>query len=154
MSKQKRNQRASGFTLMEVIAVLVLMAIIMAIAAPSFISWLPSYRLSAAARQVAGDLQLARMKAISQNTAFQVSYSSKTYVIQKCTPSCASPTNDSGNIVLPEGITAAASATPQFQPRGTAGVTATITLTNDLSATKLVCVKAVGRVDIQDSSCS
>jgi len=49
-------------------------ALLMAIAIPSFLSWLPTLRLSDGARQVAVDLQLARMKAVTQNTRFQVSF--------------------------------------------------------------------------------
>ncbi|MFQ5902195.1 MAG: GspH/FimT family pseudopilin [Candidatus Binatia bacterium] len=149
----KHGHGASGFTVIELIVAIAIATIVVAIAIPTWVTWLPTLRLSNAARQVATDLQVARMKAISQNTAFQVSISSTTYVIQKCTPSCASPTNDSGNITLPEGITATSSATPQFQPRGTANSAATITLANG-SEQKWVCVRIVGRVNLQDTNCT
>ena len=152
MKLQRYTHSSSGFTLMELLVVISIAMILMGIAVPSFLSWLPTLRLSSAARQVATDLQLARMKAISQNTSFQVSFASTTYVLQKCSPSCASPTNDTGNIVLPAGITVSASTTPQFLPRGTANASATITVSNG-GAQKLVCVKTVGRVNIKDSSC-
>jgi hypothetical protein len=71
-------------------------------------------------------------------------------LLQKCNGGC---TADSGDIALPTGITATASAAPQFFSRGTASAGVTITLSNG-TTTKYVCVKAVGRVNIQDVVCS
>jgi prepilin-type N-terminal cleavage/methylation domain-containing protein len=139
-----------GFTLIELMAAIGVASILMAIAIPSLLSTLPGLRLTDAARQVATDLQQIRMKAIAQNIPYQITFSSTTYVLQKCNGSCA---NESGNIVLPQGITVTASTAPQFQPRGTAATATTITLSNG-SASKWVCVKTVGRVNIQDASCS
>jgi len=140
----------AGFTVAELMTTVAVMGILTAMAMPMFLNTLPGLRLSDAARQVATDLQQLRMKAIAQNIPYQITFSSSTYVLQKCSGAC---TNDSGNIVLPEGITVSASAAPQFQPRGTAAASATITLSNG-SAQKWVCVKTVGRVNIQDAACS
>ena len=150
MGKNKFRRNNGGFTLMELLAAIGVASILMAIAIPSFLSTLPGLRLTDAARQVATDLQQIRMKAIAQNIPYQISFSTSTYVLQKCNGSC---TNDSGNIALPEGITVTASAAPQFQPRGTAAADATITLSNGSSSTR-VCVKTVGRVNIQNAICS
>lgn len=144
------RHRNEGFTLIELMATFAVASILMAIAVPSFLSTLPRLRLADAARQVATDLQQIRMKAIAQNIPYQISFSANTYVLQKCSGSCA---NDSGNITLPTGISVSASTAPQFQPRGTAATAATITLSNG-SSTKWVCVKTVGRVNIQDAICS
>ena len=150
MTCKKRSER--GFTVMELMVVVGLMAIISAIAMPSFISWLPSYRLSAGARQVAGDLQLARMKAISQNTTYRLNFISGTqYRLEKD----AGFTLESGPFTLPVGITASPTgATSEFQSRGTASATDDITLTNDGGTTvRHVCIKTVGRVHIENSAC-
>lgn len=150
MSKMHFGHNDSGFTLMELLAAIGVASILMAIAIPSFLSTLPSIRLTDAARQVATDLQQTRMKAIAQSIPYQVSFSSSSYVLQKCNGTC---TNDGGTIALPDGITATASSVPQFQPRGNAATDATITLSNGTSNT-WVCVKIVGRINIQDASCS
>ncbi len=149
MGNNKTRRNIAGFTLIELLATLGAASILMAIAIPSFLSTLPGLRLTDAARQVATDLQQVRMKAIAQNITYQITFSTSTYVMQRCNGAC---TNDSGNIALPEGITVTASTGPQFQPRGTAVSDATITLSNGSSSTR-VCVKAVGRVNIQDGSC-
>jgi prepilin-type N-terminal cleavage/methylation domain-containing protein len=139
-----------GFTLIELMAAVGIASILMAIAVPNFLSTLPRLRLADAARQVATDLQQVRMKAIAQNIPYQISFSTTTYVLQKCNGSCA---NEGGTIPLPEGITLTSSTAPQFQPRGTAAAATTITLSNGTSS-KWVCVKTVGRVNIQDAICS
>jgi type IV fimbrial biogenesis protein FimT len=132
-------------------------AILMGAAIPSFLSWLPTLRLSSAARQIATDLQLARMKAISQNTKFRVTFvgsipGATSYQLEK--DNGGTFVTESGPFILPEGITVSAvSATSEFQPRGTTNATSNITLTNG-SGQKLVCVKTVGRVNIAESSCT
>jgi len=150
MGNNRFQHKNGGFTLMELLAAIGVASILMAIAIPSFLSTLPGLRLADAARQVATDLQQTRMRAIAQNIPYQISFSTTTYVMQRCNGSC---TNDGGNIALPEGITVTASTAPQFKPRGTASADATITLSNGSSSTR-VCVKTVGRVSIQNASCS
>jgi len=139
-----------GFTLIELMATLGVAAILMAIAIPNFMSTLPGLRLNDAVRQIATDLQQIRMKAIAQNLPYQITFSSTTYVLQKCSGSC---TNESENIAMPQGITITATAAPQFEPRGTVGAATRIRLSNGYS-NKWVCVRAVGRVNIQDTICS
>jgi prepilin-type N-terminal cleavage/methylation domain-containing protein len=146
----KRITRQDGFTLGEMLTTLGLFGILAAIAMPNFTSALPGLRLADAARQIATDLQQIRMKAIAQSIPYQATFSATTYLLQKCNGGC---TADSGNIALPIGITATASAAPQFFSRGTASAGVTITLSNG-ATTKYVCVKAVGRVNIQDVVCS
>jgi Tfp pilus assembly protein FimT len=127
-----------------------ILGILIAIGMPAFTRTLPGLRLSDAARQVATELQHVRMKAIAQGITQQISFSTSSYTLQRCNGAC---TNDSGAIALPEGITAIASATPQFQPRGTVTTASTITLSNGTQQ-KFVCVRTIGRVNIQDAVCS
>jgi len=142
--------RSAGFTLIEILATISIAAILMAVAIPGFLRVLPGLRLNDAARQIATDLQQLRMKAIAQNIPYQITFSTNTYVLQKCNGSC---TNDSGSIVLPYGITVTASTVPQFQSRGTVVANTTITLSNG-TAQKWVCVKTIGRVSVQETVCS
>ena len=59
--------KASGFTLVELMIVMTMMAILIAIAAPRFEGWNRLNRLRTGVRQVAMSIQNARFKAISTN---------------------------------------------------------------------------------------
>ncbi len=149
MKRQKGTPSDRGFTVIELIVVLAVALIVMGVALPNMISWLPNYRLSSGARQVAGDLQLARMKAISQNTKYRLifgSLPSTSYTIEKDNGGFAT---ESGPFSLPDGITVTVvSATSEFQARGTVNAASVITLQNITSLTKQVQISIVGRVAI------
>ena len=151
-----RDLRKSGFTVLELIVAIGIAMVVMGIAVPSFMTWLPTLRLSSGARQVATDLQVARMKAISQNVKFRITFGtlpSASYQLERDTNSDGTydlPGElDSGPFSLPDGITiTAVVGTPEFQPRGTASSTSTITVRNGNDETKSVQVAIVGRVMI------
>ncbi|MBW2604471.1 MAG: prepilin-type N-terminal cleavage/methylation domain-containing protein [Deltaproteobacteria bacterium] len=67
-------QKRSGFTLIELIVVIVLLAILAGVSVPNFLSWLPKYRLKSAARDLYSNLQLAKMSAIRANKDCRVKY--------------------------------------------------------------------------------
>ncbi len=149
----KRSQRASGFTILELMVAIGIAMVVLGIAVPSLLTWMPTLRLSSAARQVATDLQVARMKAISQNIKFRVNFvgsipGATSYNVEKDN-GLGTFITESGPFALPDGITVSAlSATSEFQPRGTVNASSTITLKNVNSETKSVQVAAVGRVNI------
>ena len=143
MRMGKHNQRISGFTVLELMVAVGIAMVVLGIAVPSLLTWLPTLRLSSAARQVATDLQVARMKAISQNTANTVTFiqAAGTYTFTLGTDS-----RDVGQLY--PGITiSSVSANPVFTPRGSASTTGTITLSNG-TATKSIVVSTVGRVTL------
>jgi Tfp pilus assembly protein FimT len=67
-------QKKSGFTLVQLVLVMVLLAIATASGVSSFLSWLPKYRLKSAARDLYSNLQLAKMSAVRANTKCKVQY--------------------------------------------------------------------------------
>lgn len=133
----------AGFTLIELMAAIGVAAILMGIAIPKFMAVMPALRLNDAARQVATDLQLARMRAISQNNTNTVTFNTSTGVYSF---SLGSESYDIDQL-YPGIALSAVTANPVFTSRGTASTPATITLSNG-SATKQVQVTAVGRVRI------
>lgn len=67
-------QKRSGFTLIQLTIVIVLLAIMTAVGVPNFLSWLPKYRLKRAARDLYSNLHLAKMSAIKANKDCRVKY--------------------------------------------------------------------------------
>jgi type IV fimbrial biogenesis protein FimT len=153
MKLRKHGLKTSGLSILEMLMALAIVFIILAIAIPNFFSVLPGLRLSDAARQVAKDLQLARMKAIAQNRKFRLNFvTSTSYMFQydqNNDGAIGSTENESGPFSLPEGITVTPlGATSEFQPRGTANGSGTINLQNGNGQTKSVQISVVGRVSI------
>ncbi len=68
------QNRQTGFTLMELMITLVVMAILAAIALPSFQSIIENRRLAGAADNLFSDLQFARSEAIKQNQTVQFQF--------------------------------------------------------------------------------
>ena len=64
----KIMQKSSGFTLMELMITIAIIAIMSAVVIPNLISWFPQYRLNVAAREMVSTIQMARLKAIKGNT--------------------------------------------------------------------------------------
>ena len=150
MRKQKGTPSDHGFTVIELMVVLAVAVIVMGVALPNMMSWLPTYRLSAGARQLAGDLQLARMKAISQNTKYRLKFTTANfYEFEK--ESGGTFSTESGPFSLPDGITVTGTTpftTSEFQARGTVNAGGVITLKNINNLEKTVQVNIVGRVAI------
>ena len=63
-----------GFTLFEVIVVIVLAGIIAAIAIPSFFMWLPNIRFRQASSDFFVDLQMAKIEAVKRNVNVGVEF--------------------------------------------------------------------------------
>ena len=132
-----------GFTLLEMMIVVALIAILSAVAVISIKSNMPQYYLSGAARQVLTDLMLARSKAVSNNTATTVNFSSTGYSIGGVTTDISSQFR---------GVTLSTKSTTgiiTFYSMGTTSGSDTITLTSPGLTSKLVVVSAAGGVRIQ-----
>jgi type IV fimbrial biogenesis protein FimT len=68
----RMREKESGFSLIELLVIMVIFAILAAIAIPAFSSWLPNYRLRQAARDVYSNLQRAKVNAIKSNSEWRI----------------------------------------------------------------------------------
>ena len=60
-------RKNSGFTIMELAVVIALIGILAAIAVPSFINWLPNFRLTNGVNHIHAIVQDARLQAVKEN---------------------------------------------------------------------------------------
>lgn len=68
------TKKDSGVTLVELMVIFAIIAILAAVAVPSFSGWLPNYRLKQAARDVFSRFQLAKFTAIKRNTNCAITF--------------------------------------------------------------------------------
>ena len=154
MTRFKKTAR--GFTLIELIVVIALIAILTAIAVPSYQTFMVRSRLKGAARQVMSDLMNARMMAVSLNQKVKVHVESDghTYKIW-------SDANNDGTVADNEGVNISKDVHQDyydvtltgnytiFNPRGAASPPGTVTVTNS-AGSKSIAVAISGRVAVSD----
>ena len=118
------DDRQKGFTLVELMITLAVLAILSAVAVPNFLDWIPKYQLKGAASELFSNLQLAKMTAIKENTTCSVAFSTSPdrYVISipgKTIKTVALSSYGGGVAFLhPEGSQAIPSSAIQFNARG------------------------------------
>jgi len=64
----------SGFTVVELVTVIAIIGIISALAIPSYLQFLPNYRLKSAIRDLYSNLQLIKLEAIKSNGKCSIKY--------------------------------------------------------------------------------
>ena len=74
-------QKDAGFSFVELMTVIAILAILAGIAIPSFISWRGNSQLSRASRDVYSILQKAKMEAIRRNENCAVTFNANEYFI-------------------------------------------------------------------------
>lgn len=134
------SSHRAGYSVIEILGAMVVMAIVAAIALPAWNRLLPSQHLDSSVRQVQSELQNIKMRAAAENLGFQLEYlaGASAYAIQR-----------EGKVVaikpLPEGVKISKAGVIFFSPRGTAGGNR-IRLHSPDGLCKHVVVSATGRI--------
>jgi type IV fimbrial biogenesis protein FimT len=118
-----------GFTLIELMVVVALAAILLSLAAPSFISTLARKRMEGVAEVFGTDLQYARSEAVARNVEVRLAtvaangcyvvYASPTAATCTCTPavSCTAPATEIKTVsFVGTGTSVSADASFNFEP--------------------------------------
>ena len=152
-----RLKRRPGFTIIELIITIAVFAILLGMAIPAINSWLPGYRLRSAARDIASNMQLARMRAISVNQNYGVDFDADgTYkIFRDGFPFHQCDENDTieRRNTLPTGVTFsggtfAATRPAIFRPGGTCNG-GTIRVTNPRGTRSIIVSPFTGRIRIK-----
>jgi type IV fimbrial biogenesis protein FimT len=149
-----KSDMTAGFTLAELIMVIAVIGILAVMAVPSFLRYYHAAGLKSGAQQVVALVNQARELAIKENGNVCVTLPSATqmnYRLGTCAGSAwvGAGTDAAGNINLPPGVTATASANPIFSYVGSALPAATYTLTyTQTGAILTASVAASGRITI------
>jgi len=137
----------SGFTLIELMVTIAIIAIVSAIAIPGYMSWLPNYRLRSAVLDLEGNIQWTRLQAIKRNQTWAVLFDQPNDIYYVCSDPGVNGLWDGpvamggdGDIVertvdladynAGVNITAVSSANFTFSNRGIAGFNYTVNLMN------------------------
>ena len=144
-----------GFSLIEMIVALAIIAVLAGVAIPVYVGMKPSMWLSGATRQIMGDLMWARMQAISQNNDFKVFFLADNHRYTILDDNDNDGNIDGGESTITKDIhdeysdvNFSATNDPIFHPRGNVSNTSTITITNS-SGIKTVKIVSTGRVKIE-----
>ena len=143
------KKRTCGFTLVEMMVVIAIIAVLSAIAVPNFMEYARNQRLNGAARQVYGDLMNARQQAVTEN---------KKIIVQFVNNHQYKFVRDDETLALRDihpdysDVTFSAGSNPAFRPNRT-GNNRTITLTSSSTGkTKCIMLSIAGRIRIGDCS--
>ena len=157
--KLLRPSAPAGMSMIELLTVIAILAIAGAVAVPSLIDWRHGMRLRAAANEIRNDFELARMRAVRENTdvtvqfdpaagRYQVTYNDENGnpVLVKShslPPSVQIATGNSAYTLDSYGDRAT------FGSRGTASP-GTLVIANSKGATLQIVISFLGRVDLRN----
>jgi type II secretory pathway pseudopilin PulG len=144
-----------GFTLVELMLALFFVAIVTAIAIPSFRGYIDNTKLKAAARQITSDITDVQLRAKSENAQYRITLNvepTNTYTLDRVTAPTQTQTKTLTEYGSDIRITATTFTSNQvnFQARGILSEdNKTVTLRNGRNSTALITTSLAGRTHVQ-----
>ena len=156
-------RKISGFTLIEMMVVIFMIAFVSAFAVPNIMKWRSAAKLRGAAENLKGDLELAKLKSIQENGAVSIEFYGDRYQIyidndKNLLPDAPENLSRLSNKTLPAGVHIDMDATgfafglkyTRFSGRGTA-IQGTVVLVDSRGMQKFVTVSELGKITITNS---
>ncbi len=144
----QRHQQ--GFSLLELLVVIVIMGVMSAIAIPAFSDWREKQAVRNITQTLLAQLKQARVLAVSENRSVRISFSPKFYVFDaNTTGNCSTCRNEQVNLSqFSDNLSVKSNKNPiSFSSRGTAK-NATVTLSAGKNSKKIK-VNLIGRAYLQ-----
>jgi len=154
----------TGFTLLELMLVISILAILSVASAPNIISWFEGRKLSSASRDVLSVMQAARLRAVKERANAVVSFNVANNTFEAFvddgggTPAnSGNNTRDGGETLIRSGDLASIDVTGAnfggnafvaFTSRGFTTAAGTVTLQNDSGSQKQITVSTTGHSEI------
>jgi type II secretion system protein H len=127
--KYMKKDNSRGFSLLELMVVVVIVGVLVAVAVPNMRGWQAKRDMNSAAREIASVLQQARSEAVRRNTVVWVQFTpaDNSYFMRTNTIAVLSPT-----VTLPSGVSIVNTGFPsnqaRFTTRGFAGNPGSVTI--------------------------
>jgi len=159
------KMKQKGYSVAELIITLLLLIIVSAMAVPFILGTIQDYRLRTAAWQVAGDLRLARQKAVASGKAYRLTYKNgaapsdpNSYIIERNegvgtwtrdpAPRIYLQSLDGPTFVMIDTSSTPLSGVINFAANGTVPTAGTIRLVDGRGKRYDISINSVGRVNV------
>lgn len=148
---RRPGNRGAGF--LDLLIAVALSAILLAIGVPRLVAIRAPTAVNAAAQQIAGDIQVARMRAIARNVRYRVNFnpSAKTYTLERESPPGSNIfVVDGATQKLPSGVsfTAPVPQNPVFSTTGLLPTQITLQVSTPAAHSKTVTLNVLGRTKL------
>jgi len=134
-----------GFTLIEALASLAVLAVLIGLGISGFVNMAPKYRLERATWEIQARLSYARYKAIRQGNPVRILFRPAGYTIEKYIEGLDIWQPESAGGI--EGVRIQANNTPTFHPAGTVSNFATILVSNAWGINRIT-LAITGRIKV------
>lgn len=163
MKGYRKTGGEKGFTLVELLVVIGIMATMVAIGAPAMLSGITHHRLKSSTREAFTELNAARVNAISENLKHRVEFTINTgtpdtFVMSRYESGSWSAVASRHTIEMASGVNITSPTsdfTVEFFPNGTATATSICIENSHNTADRMLITvtSSTGKVEVQQDSC-